>query len=680
MTITSYKTRSNIKSGNSLTNHLEIAHLEAVRIFIAYAAHKSFPIYQIDVKTAFLNGSLKEEVYVAQPNGFVDPDHPENVYRLRKALYGLKQVPKAWYDELSKFLTSKGFTKGLQIHQSPCGIFINQAKYALEILQKHGMEKGQSIDANHAGCIDTRKSTSGGIQFLGDKLVSWMSKKQDCTTMSSSEAEYVALSASYAQVMWMRTQLQDYGLKYNKIPLYCDSRSYALRWKPYQEDSLNLPDHRIRQRCCSLIPAKSNSSPDAHTQTTRHTKHQDSRIKKAQTQRQRLPQTQINKIFLQDIKSIKGDCYQAFKMMQSISITRTQPTTDGESPFTRGRFHSRRQPKTEIEARFHTCLNDLSYIPPNNEQNEPTQGDMDETSNKPTQAICNEFEELYASSNEELDLGCDYVARLDFMAKFTYFKVKVYNMSRWKDSNIPGKKVPKKVLRYFLIIPILQRLYKSSHTIKEMTWHATGKCTEPGKMQHPVDGRACVETIDVATGQKFNMRAMVLWTINDFSTRSSLSGRAYSPMYPFKRFMKKLKNYVRNKAKSEGSIEEGYVAEEALTFNKDPVVSASNELFALACGPTPTLISVNSCVVNGVRFAVHSSDEQDDPDIIHVDNSSDLALTTSLNDLEIAADAPQDIIDVDEDDDIINDEDVLPYDLADLMIKTSSMLMMMMMM
>ncbi|GKE26407.1 retrovirus-related pol polyprotein from transposon TNT 1-94 [Tanacetum coccineum] len=89
-----------------------VARLEAIRIFVAYAAHKSFPIYQMDVKTAFLNGPLKEEVYVAQLDGFVDPDHPDKVYRLRKALYGLKQAPRAWYDELSKFLISKGFTKG----------------------------------------------------------------------------------------------------------------------------------------------------------------------------------------------------------------------------------------------------------------------------------------------------------------------------------------------------------------------------------------------------------------------------------------------------------------------------------------------------------------------------------------------------------------------------------------
>nr|GEU34893.1 hypothetical protein [Tanacetum cinerariifolium] len=256
-----------------------VARLEAVRIFVAYAAHKSFLIYQMDVKTAFLNGPLKEEVYVAQPDGFVDPDHLEKVYRLMKALYGLKQAPRAWYDELSNFLISKGFNKGLQIHQSPRGIFINQAKYALEILTKHGMEKGQSIgtpmatkpkldadlsgklvdqtdyhskirslmyltssrpdivfsDADHVGCIDTCKSTSGGIQFLGDKLVSWMSKKQDCTAMSSAEAEYVALSSSCAQVMWMRTQLKDYGFNYNKIPLYYDSQSaIAISCNPVQ--------------------------------------------------------------------------------------------------------------------------------------------------------------------------------------------------------------------------------------------------------------------------------------------------------------------------------------------------------------------------------------------------------------------------------------------------------------
>nr|GEV19265.1 integrase, catalytic region, zinc finger, CCHC-type, peptidase aspartic, catalytic [Tanacetum cinerariifolium] len=158
-----------------------------MQVTLHYEFKQKFPREKvIDVKITFLNGPLKEEVYVVQPDGFVDPDHPKKIYRLRKALYGLKQAPRAWYDEFSKFLTSKGFT----------------------------------TDVDHAGCIDSRKSTPGGIQFLGDTLVSWMSKKQNCTAMSLAEAEYVALFASCAQVMWMRTQLQDYGFNYNKIMVY----------------------------------------------------------------------------------------------------------------------------------------------------------------------------------------------------------------------------------------------------------------------------------------------------------------------------------------------------------------------------------------------------------------------------------------------------------------------------
>ncbi|GJV11455.1 retrovirus-related pol polyprotein from transposon TNT 1-94 [Tanacetum coccineum] len=200
-----------------------VARLEAVRIFIAYDAHKSFPIYQMDIKMDFLNSPLKEEVYVSQPQVFVDPDHPEKVYRLRKALYGLKQAPRAWYDELSTFLMSKGFTKGTI---DPTLFMIRYeeeillAKYALEILKKHIMDKYDSIgtpmatkpkldvdlsgtpvdqtryrymtgslmyltssrpdivqaypkdsgfeltafsDVDHVGCLDTRKSTSGEI-------------------------------------------------------------------------------------------------------------------------------------------------------------------------------------------------------------------------------------------------------------------------------------------------------------------------------------------------------------------------------------------------------------------------------------------------------------------------------------------------------------------------------------
>nr|GEW42026.1 integrase, catalytic region, zinc finger, CCHC-type, peptidase aspartic, catalytic [Tanacetum cinerariifolium] len=129
-----------------------VATLEAVRLFIAYAAHKSFTIYQMDIKIAFLYGPLKEEV------------------KFEMSMMG----------ELKFFL-------GIQIHQSPHGIFINQAKR--NRLRNISLRLNGSFDSDHAGCLDSRKSTSGGIQFLGgDKLVSWSSKKQDCTSMSSAEA------------------------------------------------------------------------------------------------------------------------------------------------------------------------------------------------------------------------------------------------------------------------------------------------------------------------------------------------------------------------------------------------------------------------------------------------------------------------------------------------------------
>ncbi|GJY30664.1 retrovirus-related pol polyprotein from transposon TNT 1-94 [Tanacetum coccineum] len=376
-----------------------VARLEAIRIFLAFAAHMNMVVYQMDVKTAFLNSNLREEVYVSQPDGFVDPDTPNHVYKLNKALYGLKQAPRAWYDMLSSFLISQDFSKGsvdptlfickegkelilvqvyvndiifaastpelcdlfakimyskfnmsmmgkisfflgMQIFQNPRGIFINQSKYALESLKKYGFDscdpvdtpmvekskldedkEGKSVDpshyrgmigtllyltasrpdlqfaicmcahyqarptekhlyavkrifrylrgtfnwglwypkdssialtafadVDHAGCQDTRRSTSGNMQFLGDRLVSWSSKRQKSTVISSMEAEYIAISGCCAQILWMRSQLTDYGLGFNKIPMYCDNKSaIALSCNDVRSKHIDIRFHFIKE-------------------------------------------------------------------------------------------------------------------------------------------------------------------------------------------------------------------------------------------------------------------------------------------------------------------------------------------------------------------------------------------------------------------------------------------------
>nr|GEU72867.1 hypothetical protein [Tanacetum cinerariifolium] len=257
-----------------------VARMEAIRISLVYAAHKSFTVFQMDVKTALLHGTLKEDMYVCQLEGFMDADHPSHVYKLKKALYGLKQAPRAWYDELSTFLLHNHFFKGtidltLFIRRFEDDILVVQvyvddiifgsthpsATTCLKPLKKYGMETCDPVgtpmeikdkldldqngslvdatkyrsmidalmyltssrpdiihttclcaryqnsgfdltgflDANYVGCKDIFKSTSGGAQFLGKKL------------------------------------LMDYGFHFIKIPIYCDSTSaIAISYNPVQ--------------------------------------------------------------------------------------------------------------------------------------------------------------------------------------------------------------------------------------------------------------------------------------------------------------------------------------------------------------------------------------------------------------------------------------------------------------
>ncbi|GJW17669.1 retrovirus-related pol polyprotein from transposon TNT 1-94 [Tanacetum coccineum] len=326
-----------------------VARLEAIRNFLAYAAYMGFVVYQMDVKSAFLNGKISDEVYVQQPPGFKSSEFPDHVCKLDKALYGLKQAPKAWYETLSTFLTqhkfvrgtidntlftyktksdviivhiyvddiifgstsvklSKQFAKlmnkkyemsmmgeltyflGFQIKQDSKGISICQEKYVKDLLKKYDLadcasvkcpmlpannlgpdESGVSInetlyqanpkeshlvavkrnfrylrgtqnlglwypkgpgfdlkaysDSDYAGCNLDRKSTSGGCQILGGKLVCWSAKKQSSMAMSSAEAEYVAAVGCCAQVLWIKSRLADYDVLYDKVPIFCDNTS-----------------------------------------------------------------------------------------------------------------------------------------------------------------------------------------------------------------------------------------------------------------------------------------------------------------------------------------------------------------------------------------------------------------------------------------------------------------------
>ncbi|GKA97217.1 retrovirus-related pol polyprotein from transposon TNT 1-94 [Tanacetum coccineum] len=288
-----------------------VARREAIKIFLAYAAYMGFMVYQMDVKNAFLNGKISEEVYVQQPLGFKSSEFPNHVCKLDKALYGLKQAPRAWYETLSKFLIQHKFVRDFK------GISTFQEKYVKDLLKKYDLvdsasvkclmlppnnlgtdESGVSVnktlfrgmigllmyltasrpaiqlstclcaryqanpkeshlvavkrifrylkrtpnlglwypkgsgfdikaysDSDYAGCNLDRNITSGSYQILGGKLVCWSAKKQSFMAMSSAEAEYVAAAGCCAQVLWIKSQLADYDVLYDKVPIFCDNTS-----------------------------------------------------------------------------------------------------------------------------------------------------------------------------------------------------------------------------------------------------------------------------------------------------------------------------------------------------------------------------------------------------------------------------------------------------------------------
>nr|GEW02570.1 uncharacterized mitochondrial protein AtMg00810-like [Tanacetum cinerariifolium] len=240
----------------------------------AYAAHKNMVVYEMDVKTAFLNGNLREEVYVSQPDGITDFSMSRGIF-INQSKYSLESIKKYGFESYDPVDTP--MVKKSKLDEDKEGKAIDPshylgmigtllyltaskpdlqfaicmcARYQTRPIEKHvhavkrifqylrgtvhrGLwyPKDSSValtafaDAEHAGCQDTRRSTSGSVKFYGERLISWSSKRQKSAAISSIEVEYIALSSCCAQILWMRSQLSDYGLVVKKIPMYCDNKS-----------------------------------------------------------------------------------------------------------------------------------------------------------------------------------------------------------------------------------------------------------------------------------------------------------------------------------------------------------------------------------------------------------------------------------------------------------------------
>ncbi|GJY69076.1 putative ribonuclease H-like domain-containing protein [Tanacetum coccineum] len=259
-----------------------VARIEAIRLFLAFASYKEFLVYQMDVKNAFLYGIIKEEVYVHQPSGFVDPAHPNKVAYVVDIIFSsTKKSMCTEFEEVmhKRFqMSSMGeltFFLGLQVKQQPDGIFISQDKSMIGSLMyltasrpnimfavcacaifqvtskalhlhavkrifrclKHQPKLGlwyprdspfeleAFSDSDYGGVSLDRKSTTGGCQFLGRRLISWQCKKQKIVENSTTKAKYVAAANCCGQVLWIQNQMMDYGFNFMNTKIHIDNAS-----------------------------------------------------------------------------------------------------------------------------------------------------------------------------------------------------------------------------------------------------------------------------------------------------------------------------------------------------------------------------------------------------------------------------------------------------------------------
>ncbi|GJV83408.1 putative ribonuclease H-like domain-containing protein [Tanacetum coccineum] len=240
-----------------------VARVEAIRIFFAFASFMNFPVYQMDVKSAFLYSTIEEEVYVCQPPGFVDLEFPEKVYKVEKALYGLHQAPRAWYETLSTYLLDNGFHRGqidktlfikrlkgdiVLFKHKEDGIFISQDKYVGEILKKFGFssvrtastpmetnkaltkdEDGEDVDVHlyrsMIGSLMYLTSSRPDIMFSVCACSSFLASPKTVVANSTTEAEYIAASHCCGQVLWIQNQMLDYGFNFMQTKIHVDNES-----------------------------------------------------------------------------------------------------------------------------------------------------------------------------------------------------------------------------------------------------------------------------------------------------------------------------------------------------------------------------------------------------------------------------------------------------------------------